>query len=235
MNHRTTIATIAFGALAAAAAMPGAAQAQTSAAVQAVHDKDVFEQNKTILKQSTEASAAVKELNSTIQAGLTRSRALGGVASSVGARATVADDGETDAAINATYARVRQLGCARPEKDGSVLPAEQMGVCKKIEQSAFAMVKMLRANLTRSRQRAVLIDALLAELDKTGAGNLKDSADLANRIQVETALLQNEKTMIDIALANNEQQMRLYSQLLAALDRDSPGDAAGNNFGLRRK
>lgn len=219
-------------AIVAAAIFHSAVQAQTGG-VQAVHDKDVFDQNRTILRQSTESSTAVKAMNTTIQGALTRSRAMGNVASSAGVRTTVADDGDTDAAINATYARVRQLGCARPGKDGTVLPAEQLAVCKKMEQSAFNMVTMLRANLARSRQRAVLIDALLAELDRTGPGNLKDAADLANRIQVETALLQNEKTMIDIALANNEQQMRLYSQLLVALDRDSPGDATGNTFGLR--
>lgn len=202
--------------------------------VQAVHDKEIFQQNKTILRQSTENTTAIKELAGTVQGALTRTRPVGRLANSAALRAVVADDGETDAAIADIYKRVQELGCAKPDKDGAVLPAEYMDVCKKMEKSAFNMVTMLRANLGRSRQRATLIDTLLTELDNTGPGNLKDTADLTARIQVETALLQNEKTMIDVAIANNEQQMRLYSQLISALTENGPGDPAGNTFSLKR-
>jgi hypothetical protein len=209
-------------------------QSASAGGTQAVHDKEVFQQNKVILRQSTENNTAIKELAGTVQGALTRTRPVGRVADSGKARATVADDGETDAAISATYERIRELGCAKPDKDGAVLPAEYMDVCKKMEKSAFNMVTMLRANLARSRQRAVMIDSLLTELDRTPAGNLKETADLTARIQVETALLQNEKTMIDVAVAKNEQQMRLYSQLISALTENGPGDPKGNTFSLKR-
>ena len=208
---------------------------------QSVHDKDVFEQNKVILKQSTatakavsDNTKAVNELNNTVKSAVTRNKPMGNVANTKEMRIAIPDDADTDAAITATYAKVREMGCAKVGKNGSKMPADQLEVCQKIEKSAYDMVDMLRANLKRSKKRATVIDSLLAELDKTGPGNLKETADLSARIQVETALLQNEKIMMDMAIAKSDQQMRLYNQLLVALEDSSKGDESGNKFTLKK-
>jgi hypothetical protein len=219
--------------LALACCIAGAAHA-AGQETQAVHDKDVFEQNKVILLQSTANTKAVSDLNTTVKNAVTRTKTMGGVASTKDLRIAIPDDADTDAAIAATYAKVKEMGCAKTGKDGSKMPADQLEVCQKIEKSAYDMVAMLRANLKRSKERATVIDSLLAELDKTGPGNLKETADLSARIQVETALLQNEKVMMDMAIAKSDQQMRLYNQLLVALEDDSKGDASGNKFSLKK-
>lgn len=203
----------------------------TSSGTQQVQDKDVFEQNKVMMVNQAANTKAVSDLNTTVKNAVTRRATVGGAASTKDMRIEIPDDADTNATIDATYAKVRQMGCAKPDKKtGAVMPAKQLEVCQKIEKMAYDMVTMLRANLAKSKKRATTIDSLLTILDSTGADNLKETADLSARIQVETALMQNEKVMMDMAIAKNDQQMRLYNQLLVALEDDSEGDEANNNF-----
>lgn len=209
------------------------AAAQGSVSVQ---DKDVFEVNKAMLQQSTVSTKAVTDLNTTVKKAVTRSKTMGDTAYTKDYRTSLPKYTETSATIDAMYAQVRELGCAKPDKkSGAVLPEKLLAVCQKMERMSYDMVILLRANLEKSQHRQAAIDSLLAELDKTGPSNLKETADLSARIQVETALLQNEKLAMEMAIANNEQQLNLYGQLLAVLEEDGPGDPEHNYFSLGKQ
>lgn len=207
----------------------------TPSGVQEVHDKDVFEQNAVIVKSVQELNATVQGLNSTIKSAVVRTRNMGETANTQQQRMVLKKHEDDNDMLRTIYNRVTELGCSKPEEDGSMMPEEQLFACKRIESNSYKMISMLRENMQRSQQRSAKIQELLEEVDKTGEGNLKEVADLTARIQAETALLQTEKMMMDMAVANNEQELRLYYQYQGVLQSEGKGDPDNNGFSLGKK
>lgn len=196
---------------------------------QPVHDEEVFGKTRQLVEESVKVTKAVTDMDATLRNALTRKRQMGKLADMKDVRILIPTDKETNAEIDEIYKQVEKLRCAR------FTNSEQLTLCKKVEMSTVTLVKMLRDNLERSQTRGEKIQSLLAELDKLGPSNLTETADLLNRIQVEIALLQNDKTMVDMAIAKNDQQVRLYNKLLIALAKDGPGNPDGNFFGIGGK
>lgn len=195
--------------------------------VQQVQDKDVFAQVQTLVEQSGKNTTAVTNMDTTLKSAVTRTRAMGNLADTKGMRIEIPATDELDAEIEEVSGQVEKLRCAK------FIDAKQLARCKQVELSTINLIKMLKKNLKSSQTRATTIQTLLGELNKIGDTNLKEAADLQARIQTEIALLQNEKTMVDMAIVKNEQQVRLYNQLLFAFDKDNPGDPAGNSFNIK--
>ncbi|SHI00828.1 type IV secretion system protein [Pollutimonas bauzanensis] len=64
--------------------------------------------------------------------------------------------------------------------------------------------------LAAAQERAAQLQQLLGQID--GATDLKAAADLSNRIAAEQSLLQNEQTLVNLALAQRESQSMLLAQ-----------------------
>lgn len=69
---------------------------------------------------------------------------------------------------------------------------------------------MLNDSLEKSKKRTTELQKLIDQVD--GASDVKAAADLQNRIQAEMALLQNEKTLMDLMRAQMEAQAQLTAQ-----------------------
>jgi hypothetical protein len=229
-NVMSTLLALFFAAV-PAGMVYAAGQAAPSTTPLPVSDKDVFAQVEKLVEQSGKTTTAVTEMNTTLNNAVKRNRELSKIADPSGSRVAILKDDNADAYIKTVADQAKALRCGKfeeaPKQD------KQLELCRKVEQASFDLLTMLKDNLEKSRKRAVKILALLDELNMTTPSNLMQAADLQSRIQVETALLQNEKTMVDMAIVKNEQEIRLYNQLLVALAKDGPGDAAGNRFYIR--
>ena len=73
------------------------------------------------------------------------------------------------------------------------------------ENAAFIM-----DSLEKGRDRVDGLSGLIEQIDR--AEDSKAAADLANRIQAEQAILQNEQTMVNLALAQRQSQIELIAQ-----------------------
>lgn len=195
--------------------------------VQQVQDKDVFGQVKTLVEQSGKNTTAVTNMDNTLKSAVTRTRAMGNLADTKGMRIEIPATDELDGEIDEISKQVEKLRCAK------FIDPKQLARCKQVELSTLNLITMLKKNLKNSQTRATTIQTLLGELNKVGDTNLKEAADLQARIQTEIALLQNEKTMVDMAIVKNEQQVRLYNQLLFTNDKNNPGDPSGNRFDIK--
>lgn len=229
-NVMSTLLALSFATVPAGMAY-AAGQAAPSTGPQLVSDKDVFAQVEKLVDQSAKNTTAITEMNTTLKNAVTRKRDMGKLADPAAARVEILADETADAYIKTVADQAKALRCGKfeepPKQD------KQLELCRKVEQASFNLLTMLKTNLEKSQKRAAKILALLDELDMTAPSSLMQAADLQSRIQVETALLQNEKTMVDMAIVKNEQEIRLYNQLLVALAKDGPGDAAGNRFYIR--
>jgi type IV secretion system protein VirB5 len=69
---------------------------------------------------------------------------------------------------------------------------------------------LIGRSISASQSRMTQLQGLMSAID--GAEDTKAAQDLANRISLETALLHNEKMMMDMALAQQERQAKLIEQ-----------------------
>ena len=108
----------------------------------------------------------------------------------------------------AIYNSVKKYGC-----DQRFVAADQQTVqlrklCEAEAFSAPTTMAMMEQSVKRSQQRALSLQQLLSNVDTKDA---KAAADLQNRVQVESAMLANEKMLVDLALRNQEAQQKLVA------------------------
>lgn len=106
----------------------------------------------------------------------------------------------------AIYESIRTFDCAAqfPNNQQSRLSCE-----------AGAMVHptnlaLIGRSISSSQARMTQLQGLMSAIDS--ADDTKAAQDLSNRINVEMALLQNEKMMMDMALAQQEREAKLLKQ-----------------------
>lgn len=82
--------------------------------------------------------------------------------------------------------------------------------CQATAMALPSNIATINKALTSSKGRMGQLQGLMSQID--GASDIKAASDLSNRINMEVALLQNEKMMMDMALASYEQQAKLVEQ-----------------------
>lgn len=113
--------------------------------------------------------------------------------------------GATGEAV-AIYNSIRTFDCA------SQFPNDQ---ASRLSCEASAMVNptnlgLINKSIESSKSRVTQLQNLINAIDS--ASDIKAAQDLSNRINMEVALLQNEKMMMDMALAQQERQAKLLDQ-----------------------
>jgi hypothetical protein len=214
--------------LALASALPAgmahAAGQSAPAGTQQVFDQEVFNKVDTLVQKATDNTAAVVNMDKTLKDAMTRKRDMGVLANTESLRNKVIKTTAMDEKVDQIAKQVEALRCAK-------YPApQQKAICQEVELSSINLIKMLRENIENSEKRNTEIANLLKELGKVKDTNLTEALDLQTRVQTEMALLQNEKNMVDMAIVKNQQQIRLYNQLLVASRKDNPGDPVGTQF-----
>jgi len=81
--------------------------------------------------------------------------------------------------------------------------------CESSAMAAPENISLLNTVVSAAQKRQTELKQLQSSVDTTDA---KAAADLANRLSVEIAYLQNEKLMLDMALQQREQQLALTRQ-----------------------
>lgn len=122
------------------------------------------------------------------------------------------------------YAAIKSYGCSDKytNNDAGRLACEAMAMA--IPSSIDTVNKSISS--AKSRQ-----DQLKQFLSSIDTNDEKAALDLSNRIQTEIAFLQNEKLMMDIALQQQQMQLRLTEQQIAekGAKRLTRSSGAGSN------
>ena len=113
--------------------------------------------------------------------------------------------GATKAIYNA--AKVYDCGERFPNND------QERKSCEALTLAAPQNIDLMNTSIKASKKRQDQIRSMLASVDTTE--DAKAAADLQNRIQIEVALLNNEKQMMDMA-ANLQKEQLALSQTQAA-------------------
>jgi type IV secretion system protein VirB5 len=113
--------------------------------------------------------------------------------------------GATPEAV-AIYDSIRTFNCS------SQFPKNQLA---RLSCEASAMVNptnlsLINKSIASSKGRMGQLQGLMSAID--GAEDTKAAQDLSNRINMETAILHNEKMMMDMALAQQERQAKILDQ-----------------------
>ncbi len=101
------------------------------------------------------------------------------------------------------YAAIKELGCSNYESQS------QKATCEAQAYAAPEMAAYVEGSLKAARERANDLQQLVAQVDSTT--DMKGAADLANRISAEQAILQNEQTMVNLALSQRQSQSELIA------------------------
>lgn len=112
--------------------------------------------------------------------------------------------GGASQAARKIYDSIKKLGCDNYQDQNERLSCEAQAYAQP-ENAAY-----INDALESSQARAQQLQQLLSQVD--GATDLKAATDLANRIAAEQAMLQNEQTMVRLALAQRESQAALLEQ-----------------------
>jgi type IV secretion system protein VirB5 len=88
-------------------------------------------------------------------------------------------------------------------------------------------ISLINSSIASSKQRVSQLQGLMSHIN--GAEDTKAAADLSNRISIELAFLQNEKMMMDMALAQQEAQAKLLEQQKKEAGLKRITDATGTN------
>ncbi|NYT79073.1 type IV secretion system protein [Alcaligenaceae bacterium] len=102
------------------------------------------------------------------------------------------------------YDVIKKLGCANYQDPDAKLSCQASAYAQP-ENAAY-----INGALGAAQARAQQLQQLLSQVD--GAADMKAAADLANRIAAEQAMLQNEQTLVNLALAQRESQTALIAQ-----------------------
>lgn len=108
-------------------------------------------------------------------------------------------------AAQTVYSAIKRYDCS--EK----FPNDQRSriSCEASAMAAPENVSLLNTVVSSAQRRMQDLKQLQSQVDTTDA---KAAADLANRLSVEIAYLQNEKVLLDMALQQREQQLALTRQ-----------------------
>jgi type IV secretion system protein VirB5 len=105
----------------------------------------------------------------------------------------------------AIYEAVKRYGCDKQfSRD-----ADMQRLCEVQAYSAPSTLAMVQESVQRSQERANKLQQLLQAVDTSDA---KAAADLHNRVLVETAMLTNEKILMDMALQSQRAQQELVTR-----------------------
>lgn len=186
--------------------------AQTILIVKA-HAKDLaqlVEQVKTAKSQLVEAKATLAAMKG--GRGMSQLGNMNGVrqalpADFVKTADTIKSLGAAGASANAKaiYKAIKQFGC----DEQFTTDAAMRTLCEANAYAAPTTLTLVQDSVQRSQGRAEKLQQILASIDTT---DVKAAADLQNRIQLESAMLQNEKIMMDMALQSQQMQQQLVAQ-----------------------
>ena len=109
------------------------------------------------------------------------------------------------AQANAIYGAISTFGCS-----SQFSSAAERRSCEAGALATPSMIVVMNESIDKSQKRAAEINKLIAAID--GAPDTKAAADLQNRIGSEVALLNNEKALMDMALAQLQAQEALGAQ-----------------------
>ena len=104
----------------------------------------------------------------------------------------------------AIYESIKQAGCAMIEGQSGRAACEAKAYAQP-ENAAY-----IESAINQARDRASDLQQFIAQVD--AAPDMKAATDLANRIASEQAILQNEQTMVNLALAQRQSQAALMTQ-----------------------
>ncbi|AWQ06160.1 MULTISPECIES: type IV secretion system protein [Alcaligenaceae] len=104
----------------------------------------------------------------------------------------------------AIYDAIKQLGCSTIEGQSARATCEAKAYAQP-ENAAY-----IESAINQARDRANDLQQLISQVD--AAPDMKAATDLANRIAAEQAMLQNEQTTVNLALAQRQAQDALIAQ-----------------------
>ena len=110
-------------------------------------------------------------------------------------------------AAKAIYASIKQYGCEERFKIDPIMRK----LCEADAYAAPTTLNLVQDSVKRSQDRAAKLQQMLGSID---TADVKAAADLQNRVQLESAMLQNENMMMTMALQSQELQQRLVAQQL---------------------
>lgn len=113
--------------------------------------------------------------------------------------------GGASAQANAIYGAISSFGCS-----SQFSSAAERKSCEAGALATPSMIAVMNDAIDKSQRRATEINKLIESID--GAPDTKAAADLQNRIGSEVALLNNEKALMDMALAQLQAQEALGAQ-----------------------
>jgi type IV secretion system protein VirB5 len=109
----------------------------------------------------------------------------------------------------AIYASIKRFGCDERFAGTSAQATDMRRLCEVDAYAAPTSLSLVQASVKSSEQRSAKLLQLLGSID---TGDAKAAMDMQNRIAIETALLTNEKMMMDMALQSQNLQRQLLDQ-----------------------
>lgn len=109
----------------------------------------------------------------------------------------------------AIYATVKRFGCDQQFVGAGAESADMRRLCEVNAYAAPNTLVLVEQAVKRSELRS---QSLLAMLKSIDTADSKAAFDLQNRIQLESAMLQNEKMLLDVALHAQRAQRELVAQ-----------------------
>lgn len=120
------------------------------------------------------------------------------------------------------YDVIKKLDCSRYQDSNAKLSCEAQAYAEP-ENASY-----INGALEAAQERAVQLRQLLTQVD--GAADLKAATDLSNRIAAEQSLLQNEQTLVNLALAQRQSQSSLVVQASAEEGKRAIKENTANPF-----
>lgn len=121
------------------------------------------------------------------------------------------------------YETIKKLDCARFQDPNAKLQCQAQAYAEP-ENASY-----INAALKSSQERAAQLNQLVMAVDTTT--DLKAATDLSNRIAAEQSLLQNEQTLVNLALAQRQSQSALVVKANQAEGRRAILENTGSPFG----
>jgi len=121
------------------------------------------------------------------------------------------------------YDVIKKLDCSRYQEPNAKLQCQAQAYAEP-ENASY-----INGALEASQERAAQLRQLLTQVDS--ATDLKAATDLSNRIAAEQSLLQNEQTLVNLALAQRQSQSALVVQASEAEGRRAILENTGSPFG----
>jgi len=122
--------------------------------------------------------------------------------------------GGASAGARSIYSEIKKFGCDKQFADSTSIRD-----CEAKALLTPSSTDFVNKALESSQNRVDELKKLITKVDQ--APDLKAATDLQNRIQAEQTLLQNEQTMMTLALKQQEFQAKLLSQGQAEADRQA--------------